>query len=229
MVVQGTGCLFELNTGGGFLPYACAKGFNISLNTETVEITSPVDGVWKDFDYDSLSYTIELSGLMKIPDDSDVKAFDIMGLQMGFTEALWRAIFDDGNGNVKVCTGTVIITNTSLNVQAGSMVDVPISLLGKGPYTIGDTTEICEAEIGTGLFDVTVALEGGGGVTITINSVTGSPTRYDWSVDGGAENSSFTNSWFIGGLSDGPHTLVIYPVCANGVKGVQRIVDFSVA
>lgn len=229
MVVQGSDCLFELNTGGGYLPFVCAKSFSISLNTETVEITSPEDGYYKDFDYDSLSYSIELSGLMQLTDDGNIRIFDLQELQMGFVEVLWRAIFEDADGATKVCMGTALITATGLNVQAGAMVDTPISLIGKGAYNLTDTTEVCEAEIGTGLFDISVSNDGGGVVTITINSVTGSPVRYDYTVDGGPVDSAFSNSWSVTGLADGPHTMLITPICANGVGGTVRTLDFSSA
>lgn len=229
MVVQGTDCLFELNTGGGYLPFVCAKSFNLSLNTETVEITSPIDGYWKDFDYDSLSYQIELSGLLSLASDGNIRTFDLMELQMGFVEVLWRAIFEDADGNTKVCTGTALVNSTSLSVSAGSMVDTPISLVGKGPYTVGDTTEICEAAIGTGPLDL-VIFPGmsPNHMEVNVNATTGGPMGFDWSIDGGPVNTTFAFNWGTGELTPGSHTIQIWAICVNGIRGAVRVEDFTV-
>jgi len=218
-IVQGMDCLFQLDTGGGYLPFVCAKSFSLSLDSEFVDTTGLTDGQWKAYDYDSLGYQINLGGVMKIIDAAGITVFDIMALQMGFTEVKWRSIYNDTNGNTKVCTGIALISNTTLNVQAGSLIDTPITLQGTGSYTTANTTEVCTGSISNILMGLGADPVYGRVFNITYSGI----NRIDYTIDGGASATVFPDvSPYALELifAAGVHNMVFTPICANGVSGV---------
>lgn len=228
--ILGKDVLLEFMKEDEYVPFVCVENFSMEFTQATKETKTVGTGPWSRPRFSRNSFSISVSGLIPLTEDpADFKPFELLDYLIGGSEIQFRAIWQTGPSEMKVIYGTVIVTTALLTGNATDFANASFTLPGVGEPTITTTVEICEAEIGTGLFDVTVTNEGGGPVTITINVVTGSPDHYDWSVDGGGVNSAYSNSWYVGGISAGDHVLEITPICANGQPGTVRIVNFSSA
>lgn len=136
-VVWGTDCIFQVDHLGTLLPVFCAKSFSLSRKTNVVEITGASDGFSKDFDYDTLEYTLSLDGLIVVlePGDNPI-IFDLMNVQSQFLELAYKMIFTDPLLNVKTIEGVVLVLQSDLNVAAGAFGEFSVEFLGKGDFTL---------------------------------------------------------------------------------------------
>lgn len=141
--VQGKSCLFEVNISGSYKQVVCAKSFSITTTVDTVEITTidvagadPESGIWKDYDHDSISYTLTLDGVMKITDATNDTVWEALSAATQFVEVPYRVTFTDPEANTKQVSGTAIITNVTLSAAPNALVQQSISFIGKGKYTV---------------------------------------------------------------------------------------------
>ena len=140
--VQGKDCVFKINITGGLKAVLCSKSFTLTTTTEEIETTTisdgsdPESGYWKDFDYQSLSYSITLDGIMKITDSSDDTIWELITAQTGFYEVPFEALYLDAEANSKAVSGTVMVKSSSLAAASSGFVNTSVELLGKGKYTI---------------------------------------------------------------------------------------------
>src|SRR6185436_11640854 len=147
-IVQGRDCIFQVNIGAGFVPLVCSKSFAVTVETEMKETTTVGNGVWRAFDYKSLSYSISLNGAVKVvDDDADAIYFDLLFYQMNFLELPFRAIFTDPANTVKVMRGTAIVPRSVFNASPGQLADSVVDLQGSGEMFVLDTAEDCDLEV----------------------------------------------------------------------------------
>lgn len=142
-VVQGKACVFQVNITGSYKTVVCAKSFSIVTAVDTVEITTidvagadPESGIWKDYDHDSISYTLTLDGVMKITDSTNDTVWEALSAAIQFVEVPFKLVFTDPEANAKTVEGTAIITNVSLSATPNALVQQSISFIGKGKYTV---------------------------------------------------------------------------------------------
>lgn len=140
--VKGNDCLFKVNLTGGLKQVLCSKSFTLNTTAEMVETTTitdgtdPEEGVWKDYDYDSLSYTITLEGVMKITDNTDDTGWTLMSAMTQFLEVPYSLYYKDAENNTKTVTGTCVIRNIQFSTTPNALVQQNFEFLGKGKYTI---------------------------------------------------------------------------------------------
>jgi predicted secreted protein len=140
--VQGKDCVFKINITGGLKAVLCSKLFTLTTTTEEIETTTisdgsdPEAGYWKDFDYQNLSYSITLDGIMKITDASDDTAWELLTAQLGFYEVPFQLYYLDAEANSKTVEGTVMVKSSSFSAASSGFVNTSVELLGKGKYTI---------------------------------------------------------------------------------------------
>lgn len=140
--VKGNDCLFKVNLTGGFKQILCSKSFTINTTAEVVETTTitngndPTEGIWKDYSYDSLSYTLTLEGVMKITDSTNDTGWVLMDAMTGFLEVPYQLYFKDAENNTKTIEGVCVIRNATFSTQPNALVQQNFEFLGKGKYTI---------------------------------------------------------------------------------------------
>ena len=221
--IQGSDCLFAVNILGDYTAVVCATSFSLSVASEFVETTTKGDGQWKAFDYNSLSYTLSLSGIVKSQDDTAATVFDLLASQTGFSEVPFRLLFTDGTNN-KYVEGTCLISSTQLGASAGNLADYSVEFQGTGSFSVRETLEICESYIPDTLLNVQVrqypyGSTGTTTVEVQIGTISGAWSRIDYSVDGGSWYSDFYQTFYITGITAGSHTVRLAPVCESGVQG----------
>lgn len=246
-IVQGKNCVFQVNFGEGYKTLVCAKSFGVTISTTLKEITSRGSGVHEEYDYDSLSYKISLSGLIKAVDlNDDPIFFDLAQYQKGFLPLEYKAIFTDNNSVVKQIRGTAIVQTSAFNASAGQLADTTVELQGSGEYFIesdsggGCSNSILEIQIND--LDpmeegATVAFTYEADLTITIISLNNPALeifKYDWEIDSNGRNSVYTDgslpytfpTFDMDSVTVGTHVLTIYPVCTDsGIDGSSFTVN----
>ena len=141
-VVQGKDCVFQVDLTGDYKTILCSKSFAIVTTTEEVETTTisdgsdPEEGLWRDFDFHSLGYTINLDGILKNYDATNDTAWILIIAQTSFLEVPFRAIYRDAEGNVNIVTGIVLVKGSTLGASSNSFVSTTTELIGKGKYTL---------------------------------------------------------------------------------------------
>jgi hypothetical protein len=140
-LIQANDCVFQILTNGLYVDVLCGKSFTVTVNTDEKETTTVGDGQYKTFDYKVLSYTANLNGAMKIPDDVNPTIFDMLALQQGFIEAQFRAVWVDPNGGTRFFAGKGIIKTTNIVASASQLADGTIDILGSGAFEVGDNIQ----------------------------------------------------------------------------------------
>lgn len=239
-IVQGKNCVFQVNFGEGYKTLVCAKSFGVTITTTLKETTSRGSGVHEEYDYDSLSYRISLSGLIKAVDlDDDPIFFDLADYQKGFLPVEFRAIFTDNNAVVKRFRGTAIIQTSAFNASAGQLADSTVDMQGTGEYFIdndsgGGCTNSVSSIVLNGLTlsnGANVVITYAADLNITIISLANDEVeifKYDWEIDSNGRNSVYTDgslpytfpTFDMDDITVGDHVLTIYPVCTDtGIDG----------
>lgn len=131
--IKGRNAIFETDVLGDMLPLVCVKNFSINVVADTKEITTDGSGLWKDFDYDRLSYTISISGLTQIfGDDGRPTFYDMYDAMVNFSEVNYRVIYIDNAGNPAIKVGQCIISNKLFDANPIKLLNSSVILLGKG-------------------------------------------------------------------------------------------------
>jgi len=134
--IQGNNCLFQVDMGNGYKDVLCAKSFSIVFNTEEKEVTAPEDGYYKDFDYKSLSYTMNLNGVLQVPDEINPTVFDLLYYQQNFLEVVFRLAYQESEELVRLIYGRCIIKDVNLLATAGQLADGTVNMIGKGAWEV---------------------------------------------------------------------------------------------
>lgn len=136
--IKGRNSIFETDVLGSMLPLVCVKNFSLNVVTDLKEITTDGSGLWKDFDYDRLGYTINLNGLTQIfGDDGNPTFYDMYDAMVNFLEVGFRIQFVDNSNNPAIITGQVIVSNKLFDANPVKLLNSSITLVGKGePVTV---------------------------------------------------------------------------------------------
>lgn len=131
--IKGRNAIFETDVLGDMLPLVCVKNFSINVVADTKEITTDGSGLWKDFDYDRLSYVLSISGLTQIFGDGNKPTFyDLYDAMVSFSEVNFRILFLDNSGNPAIITGQIIISNKLFDSNPIKLLNSSVTMLGKG-------------------------------------------------------------------------------------------------
>lgn len=140
--VQGKDVVFKIFFDDEYRLLLISKGVTLNTSAELVDVTSitdgndPEEGIWKNYDYDSLSYTISLEGIMKVTDSANPTGWDLLNMQRQFLETQYQLVFTDESGNHKTVSGNVAIRNISFSVTPNTVVTQTFELQGLGKYQI---------------------------------------------------------------------------------------------
>lgn len=131
--IQGRNSIFQTDILGDMLDLVCVKSFSINKVADTKEITTDGNGLWKKFDYDRISYTITITGLVQIfGDDDKPTLLDLDFALDNFLEVGFRILFIDDSDNPAIITGQCIITNSLFDASPAKLLNGSVTLLGSG-------------------------------------------------------------------------------------------------
>ena len=142
---QGKNVLFEINDGLGFRALVCAKNFSLQVTSELIEVTTLTTGQYKDFELQSLDYTINLSSVF-IFETSNVGGGYLYNQQAVGGKMPYKITFTDDNNSVFIITGTCIVESTILNASPGDVVGSDFVLRGCGEPAYSSSGSIDPAD-----------------------------------------------------------------------------------
>ena len=145
--VQGRDVIIQLNVDGStYLEFGCAEDMSLERVAELVETSTISTGVFKTWDYQSLDYTINLSGLV-LNDDPSVKVWDLWAQQENFLVVPYRMIFTDPDGIVKAIVGRLLVKSIAFSGPSEDLASSTIQLQGSGPTIVLDSVGEVELEL----------------------------------------------------------------------------------
>lgn len=224
-MIKSNDCILTFALDGeNYLPVFCGTGFSLSVNTEIIETTTKGDGQYQDFDYNSLGYTLSITGLGKLDTYS---TFDVLYAQRTYLDVPFKLIFEEG-ANVRVIEGTLIVMSTDLTASADNHLEYSHEFKGRGPYELRSTLEPCYTSVGGAYILITSNMPTSSDTRVIITGTTGDWASFNYVLDGGSVVNVPDNDFLIGVLSAGSHSITITPVCENGVPGVGTTNSFSI-
>lgn len=227
--VWGNDCLFKVNVNGMMIPLVCAEDFRITITTEPINTTTFGNGYWKDYDYQSLTYTISFKGITRMPDEDGLNtAWDILAAQMSAVNYDYEIWFTDPNGIIRVVTGRVIVLSTELSAGINQFSGFTVEMQGCGEFIIRNTA--CEANI-SGVSGLRMSY---GDTTstwkITLSGISQEAQIIQYSINDGPRVTleSFTTGtesidFIVHPSNSGVSTLIVYPQCTTGIDGVPVV------
>jgi hypothetical protein len=227
--VTGKDAVIMFQKGDGYFPYACAESIEVSFELETKSVKTIGDGVYDKPRGQKISYQISLTGVVKFDDDTVPHAFDMLAYLLAMSAINYRIIFTNDEAGLKVIEGTALPVNTNLGGGSEGFASGSATLKGDGAVEVRDLIIPCPSSITS-----IQLIEDTPNSIIRITGHTGSPARYEYSVDGGAfvvqTVTSFIQDLVLeGGLGAGLHSIVIIPVCDNGYNGETYNDTFTLA
>lgn len=210
--INGKDVLFMIKKGAVYVPFVCAKDMSLEQTAALVPVTTVGDGPWDKFDYQSLAYTISLSNVIRFSDATDFSSFDLMEHQAAFAKIDFKAVYEDQEDvNVKTIKGRCLIEHSLLSGNMGQAALSDFTLRGDGAPAIIN----CDTAI-TGITIFGFPSASTRNVTVTYS---GDVESFVYSVDDGPEEYSDDETFTLTGFGSGSHTLKVWPVCANGMRG----------
>ncbi len=212
---------------GSYQPFVCAMDCEFSPSLETKPVRTIGDGRWKKPRGQSFSYSVSLSGLVEL-EGIYVNGFHL--LENYFMQALpvpFRMTFyEPKTGLIKFITGQALIVSAPFTGPTLDFANCSFQMEGYGIPVITNTPNNCEASIGY----LAITDSEAGQITIEWNFVIGA-VRFDYTIDDGGRESVYdpgsSGTLVITGISEGVHTLTVYPICENGNDGFPQVIEFE--
>jgi hypothetical protein len=217
-LIQGKDAVLSLYK-NDWVPFVCATDITLTLTSEELPVRTVKDGHFKKVTYQNLSYTVNLSGILKFDDDDHWSGWDMMENQLGFNDVNFRITFtDQENANVRSVQGFAIVTTSTVGISAGAVVKGDFDLKGNGALFLFDGSVPCDAEITSISITGQAASDGIAHVTYT---ATGDPYQVKYRVDGNGDYITVLTAAPIAieGLSVGAHVIEVIPICQNAYEG----------
>lgn len=226
--VLGTDAVIYFVKDDVYVLYACATDIQISFEMETVSVRTITDGTWNKPRGVKKAYTIDLSGLIKFDDETKTHAFDLFAYFNSMTSVAYRIIFTNDEGELRLIEGYALPTSVNLGGGSEGFANGNCALQGDGSVEVRDLVIPCPSTITS-----VQLVQDGTSALIRITGHTGSPERYDYSVDSGGYITEFVDSFvedlpLQDGLAPGDHTITIIPVCENGYNGTPFTTTFTI-
>lgn len=226
--VLGENVPLQIMKDGIYTDYACITDCGVDFSTETIETRTVGDGYHAKPAGQSLSYQVTGSGLIELQETFPVAFWLLTNYQQQMLPVQFRMLFEDpGSGLVKYVSGTALITNLGIVAGSTGFATADFTMAGIGAITISNTPTNCAADIGY----MTITDSEAGQITVAYDFVIDA-VRFDYTIDGGDRESIFdpgtSGSFAVVGIADGPHTLMVYPICENGNDGFPQELTFEV-
>jgi len=225
--------VIEFDKGGGFVPYLCAVTATFQMNVQTDETMTVGSGYWEHPKLHRAGYTITCEGVTPYPLDpvDGYDSFNLMDAQRQGLNLEYRIVYrgNDGVAVLKNITGKALVVDGNLTAGSEGFLDSSFTLKGYGEPEFFDTLSACAATIATLIY------AGQGILFVDINwtGLSGAD-RIEYSVDGSTRralvglSSNGTITIVNGvGMTPGLHTIVAWPICANGDDGASISTTFT--
>lgn len=142
---QGKNVVFEVSDGTGFKPFVCAKNFSIQATSELIEVTTLTTGKYKDYELQSIDYTISLSSVF-IFDTLQIGGGYLYNQQAQGGKMPYKVTFTDDQSSVFVITGVCIVEDSLLSASPGDVVGSDFVLKGCGEPAYSSDGDIDPAD-----------------------------------------------------------------------------------
>lgn len=137
--VRGRDVLIYFNVDGStYQEFGCAEQMNVEQIAEVIETSTVSTGVRKTWDYQSIDYTISLSGLV-LNDDPNLTVWQLLEQQENFLVVPYRMVFTDPDGTVKARVGRILFRSIGLDGSQEDLASSTIQMQGSGPVLTLDT------------------------------------------------------------------------------------------
>jgi hypothetical protein len=140
-LIQSNRCALQVSLNGVYTTVMCLRSFRVSPSTEEKEITAPVDGKFKSYDYHTLSARASLDGVL-IRDPSTSTVFSFAKAQLAFEELKIRAVYLAENGLPMVFKALCIVSSVNIETSAGQVGAGTVELLVSGEYSIEEALPV---------------------------------------------------------------------------------------
>lgn len=224
--VLGKDVILQFMKNDQYYDYGCATSVSIQFKLETKQVRTYGDGTWAKPRGQRHSYTVSLSGLVSVTDDTATNAFDILEYLRSMSGMQYRMFFTNSTGDFKLIEGVMLPVDATLGGGVEGYANGDFSFEGDGNVSIRNAIVNCPSTI--------TSIELSDDQTkILITGHTGEPVRYDYSIDGGGLDTAFifTDPAEIPlpeGITVGDHDIVIIPVCENGDNGTEFSGTFEI-
>jgi hypothetical protein len=230
-VIRGENVYIQINTAGGLKKFLCAENVEYHPSMTTKKVRTLNDGHWRKSRGQDVGYTVNFSGIIPYNDPSGVNALDLMNYIDQMVDLEFQINFEDPSLNlVTAIVGQGLIVEAGLTGPA-DFAGSDFTVEGNGKPYIG-VPPTCDKSIVS--YTVTKDPLGFGFFVAILTLNSGSVPRYDYTVDGYPYRTALSTGWrfnllSIVGASNvmGPHTLEIWPVCDNGIRGTKLTHAFS--
>lgn len=210
-------------------PFVCATEFSLEIAAEPLPIRTVGDGHYNKNTYNTLGFTLTLSGLLAF-DDNAFTGWDMIDKQLGFVDCLFRLSYEDDQANAKSFQGSCVIQTSTLASRVDEFTTNEFSLLGNGKLDFFDGLVPCDSEITDILF---TDLDNNDNQIAIAYQFTGTPVRVNWYLDEYTDTPrtgfvEAADTIYIHDIDTGAHSIRLEPICGSGFAGVDLTKDFIV-
>lgn len=225
--IQGKDVIFFIKKDGVYVPFVCAKEVGVEVNAEKIPTKTVGDGQWKKYAYQSLSYSVNLTSVLKF-DDNNFTGWDFLDNMLQFVTVEFKMLLTDViSGKSRRILGELLIEKSTFTASPTDLVMNDLSLPGTGPLLVQNPANDCFATIVSGHFYQT----GTTGRYQVTNHTGGALSRVDYQVDGGGYLTVYPTTFIfdlpLSGLTAGDHNIEIIPYCINGFAGLTFNATFN--
>jgi hypothetical protein len=198
MEVQGKDALMFFNLDGTFKEFGCAENITVDSIAEIIETSTVGSGTDRDFDYQSKTKNISLTGLVLNDDPTMITVWDLYNQQENFLTTNFRIVFTDTAGNIKTMAGSVIFPQITWSADQTDLASSTITMQTTGGITLSDdaVVPIITIEVVDGLISGSTGEIG----SITLTDPT---TMLSWTITGPFTIGT-TNTWVLDGVAGRP-------------------------
>lgn len=134
-LVRGDNFIFFVYSGSTWLPYACARSGNISVETETLDTSVTGSGDWRTFEASVHSFALNIDGVMSLNDASLITLPELQALQFAKTKILCRFTATSINGDIYTQQFYALIVNSTATGSFDGIATFSIDFKGTGKIT----------------------------------------------------------------------------------------------
>lgn len=138
--VFGSGVIIEMYVDPEYIPILCGNDCTFTRTPEIIETTSPSSGLWQTYMIRREGWTMNVSGLTKIDNDTALTFFYMLQTAVRRTEQTIRMTFTDIDGNDIQISGQALIGPQSVSGPATDFAQCSIEFQGSGAFTVEGVT-----------------------------------------------------------------------------------------
>jgi len=203
--------------------FGCATDLQFGKSVEPKETKTLGDGKNKDYEGQSISRTINISGVTTI-DESEFTHFDLDEYCEQMVKVPFRIIAEAPDGQLEVTIGLALIVENNMSGGADGHATGDCTLLVCGPIVRTNSLSTCDLSIDAFATSFYAPGEGFNRYRVDV-TLGGSDTwlRYEFSIDGGGwlVGIGGDSTFFYIDIAAGTYDITVRPICESGVEGTE--------